>query len=293
MAIKLPTNGTHDLRIRYAQDIVALKRKENVVRNLFRRDYEGDPKGGAVNIPTRNTEVTVANYDVVSGVSLTTSATAYTQVLVDQNVAVNELIDGYEASAVPDNLVAQRIDSAAYSLGRNQELYAISVLEDGATAETTTAETTADNMYKTILASIANVRKLGININDIKVVIPSSTWEKLLTDTKFSNTASTIGAELVREGVVSKIGGAMVYVSDNLMVEDTEYEAGQDTTTEYLVFATPWAQTVEDWKVLPAINDLKDGSHIGASALQGRLVYKDTLLDSTTARIKLLQSASS
>ena len=292
MAIYLPDNGTHDLRIRYAQDIVALKRKENVVRNLFRRDYEGDPKGGAVNIPKRNTEVTVADYDVVSGVSLTTSATAYEQVLVDQNIAVNELIDGYEAAAVPDNLVAQRIDSAAYSLGRAQELYAISVLEDGATAESTTTETAAANMYGAIIDSIRDVRKLGVNIADIKVVIPSTTWAKLLTDTKFSNTASTIGAELVREGVVSKIGGANVYVSDNLMVEDTAYEAGKDTTTEYIVFATPWAQTVEDWVVLPAINDLKDGAHIGASALQGRMVYKDTLLDSTTARIKLLQATS-
>ncbi|MDA3807959.1 MAG: hypothetical protein PF440_08630 [Thiomicrorhabdus sp.] len=291
MAIYLPTNGTHDLRIRYAQDIVKIKRKENIIRSLFQRDYEGDPKGGAVNIPTRNTEVTVASYDVVSGVSLTTSATAYTQVLVDQDEAINELIDGYEASAVPDNLVAQRIDSGAYSLGRKQELYAISVLEDGATAETTTTETTADNMYSTILSSIANVRKLGVNINEIKVVIPSSTWEKLLTDTKFSNTASAIGAELIREGVVSKIGGANVYVSDNLLVEDTDYEAAKTTTSEYVVFATPWAQTVEDWKVLPMINDLKDGAHIGASALQGRMVYKDTLLDSTTARIKLLQAA--
>ena len=43
---------------------------------------------------------------------------------------------------------------------------------------------------------------------------------------------------------------------------------------------------MEDWFVAPNINDLKDGSHIGASALQGRMVYKDVLTDATTCRIK-------
>lgn len=281
----LPLNGTHELQERYAQNIVALKRKQNVIRNFFNTDYEGDPRAGAVKIPKRNTEVAINDYDVVAGVALTTSATTYENVLVDQNKAINELIDGYEASAVPDNIVAQRLDSAAYTIGRTQELSAISALETNGTVEATTTETAAADIYATILESVKNVKTLGIDINDIVVAISDDTWVKLLTDTKFSNTASTIGAELIRQGVVSKIGGAKVVTSSNLKNEGT---AIGNVITEYIVFATPWASSVEDWKVLPAINPLYDGSHVGASALQGRMVYKDTLLDATTCRVKTI-----
>lgn len=285
--------GTHTLQTRYAKNIVALKRKENVVRNLFRTDYMGDPTAGAVKIPTRNTEVTVADYNINTGVSLTTSATTYTTVTVEQDKAINELIDGYEASAVPDNLVAQRIDSGAYSMGRTQELHALSILQEGATLDTTLTETTADNAYSTILTDVKTIKKLGVPVTDIKVVISDDIWQKLLTDTKFSNTASTIGAELIRNGVVSKIGGAEVFTSSN-MYEDEDGGAGKtgfDVTTEWVVFSPLWAQKCEDWKVLPTVNDLKDGKHIGSSALQGRMVYQDTLLDATTARLKVIATA--
>jgi len=285
---KLPTDGTHELRERYAADIVALKRKENVVRELFGRDYQGDPRGGSVMIPKRPTEVSAGAYDVVTGKALGTGTTAYEQVLVDEHIAVNELIDGYEADAVPDNLIAQRLDSAAYSLGRTQELYAIQVLEGSGTLEDTATETAKADMYETILTSIKNVKKLGIGISDIKVVISDETWVKLLTDVKFSNTAGTLGAEAIRSGVVGRIGGADVVTSSNLMDLNTTFDEDgtHDVTTEYVVFSPLWAQTVEDWVVLPAINDLKNGTHIGASALQGRIVYKDVLLDATTCRVK-------
>lgn len=279
------TGGTNELRERYANNIVALKRKENVVVAMFRKDYEGDPKAGAVKIPTRNTEVTVASYNVASGVSLTTSATTYTTVTIDQDKAVNELIDGFEAQAVPDNLVAQRIESAGYSLGHAEELAAIGVLEDGGTEESSTTALTTSNAYTTILNMVKRVHKLGVAFSDIRVVINDDTWELLLTDSKFSNTAGMLGEQLIREGVVGKIGGAIVKVSSNM--RDVEYDGSTyDVTTEVIVFGTPWAQNVEEWKILPDIVDLRDGAHIGSSALQGRYLYKQALLDSTTCRVK-------
>lgn len=278
----LPTSGTHELQERYANAIVALKRPLIVVRNLFRKDYEGDPKAGAVKIPKRNTEVVAGAYNVQTGKALTFGATEYVNVLVDQDQAVNELIDGYEAAAVPDNVVAQRLDSAAYSLAKIQELYAIAQLEAG-TAETATTNTVAADMYATIIASIKNVAKLGILSSEIKVLISDDTWEKLLTDAKFTNTASQIGAERAMRGVINEIGGCEVFKTSSLTQEGA---TAADVNIEYIVFATPWAQTVEDWKVMPSINDLKDGVHIGASALQGRMVYKDVLLDATTCRVK-------
>lgn len=277
----LPLSGTHELQERYTNTIVALKRKHNVVRNFFNTDYTGSPKSGAVKFTRRDTEVAVQSYDVVAGVGLTTSTTNYTQVLVDEHDAVNELIDGYEAAAVPDNLVAQRLDSAGFSLGRTQEIKAIRVLETGGTDEALETETPTDDVYAAIVNSIKDIRKLGVPIETIRVVINDDTHAKLLTDQKYSNTASTVGAELVRQGVVNLISGAPVVVSSNL---DNGAVTGE--VTEWLVFSTLWAAKAEEWFVPVAINNIRDGKHIGASALQGRIVYKDVLLDSTTCRRK-------
>lgn len=273
MAI-LPTNGTHDLQDRFASTIIKLKRKENVVRNLFGRDYEGNPLAGAVKIPTRNTEVTVGDYDVVSGGALGTSATTYTTVTISQNKFINELIDLYEASAVPDSLQAQRLDSAAYSLGRVQELYAISKLEAG-TASSNTTQSTTSTVYGNIVTEIAALKKLGIATSDLRIVVSVDTEALLYQDVKFSNSAGTLGAELIRDGVIGKIVGVNVVSSANLSAD-----------VEFIVFSPLWAQTVEEWAVMPSIVNLTDAAHIGASALQARMVYEDALLDATTCRVK-------
>ncbi len=272
---KLPTAGTHNLQDRFAETIVKLKRKQNVVRNFFHNDYMGEPKSGSVKIAMRPLEVVVGDYNVQTGATLTFSTTDYMPVLVSKNKAVNELIDGYEASAVPDNVVAQRLDSGAYSLGRRQELDAIDVLVNGGTVETSTVASADSTIYSNIVGTIARIKKLGVPVEELVIVISVDTETLLLTDTKYSNTASTIGAELVREGIVSKIAGAPVVVSTNL-----------PTGVEYLVFGRSWAGKVEDWVVAPTINNLYDGAHIGASALQGRMVYQDVLTDPTTCRIK-------
>ena len=289
---KLPKDGTHTLQTRYTEEVVKLKRKQNVVREMFGRDFVGEPRAGAVKFTKRPNEVKVLDYDVVNGVTLETSTTDYITVPIDNNIAINELIDGYEASAVPDNLVAQRIDSGAYSLGRAQELNAIQVLEQDGTVhpdDGTDDELSADDTYASILETIKEMKKLGVDINALRVIISPDTELKLLTDKKYSNTAANIGHEKIQEGISGRIGGVDVYVSPNLQEGDpTEGSQGDDVrkTTEYIVFGVSWAQTAEDWAVEPMINDLMNGQHIGASALQGRMVYKDVLLDETTCVVK-------
>ena len=96
-------NGTHKRQERYADAIVKLMRQQFNIRAEFSRDYEGNPTAGAVEVPTRNDDITLSDYDVKNGIELTQSATDYLPVLVDKHKACNELIDGYEAEAVPDN----------------------------------------------------------------------------------------------------------------------------------------------------------------------------------------------
>ena len=108
----------HILQERYSQLVMAKLRAELMLKDgvVFNNDYEGDPKAGAVKIPKRDTEVAVSDYDKANGITGTTGATAYETMLIDKDKAVNEIIDGYDADAVPDDLVADRLDSGAYAL---------------------------------------------------------------------------------------------------------------------------------------------------------------------------------
>ena len=274
-------NGTHKRQERYADAIVKLMRQEFNIRAEFSRDYQGDPTAGAVEVPTRNGDIVLSDYDVKNGVELTQSATDYLPILVDKDKACNELIDGYEAEAVPDNLVAQRMESAGYAIGKALELDAINALVTGGTVSTDTTAMTEANVYKKIAGLVKNLKARGISTNDLRIAIDADTELLLLSDEKFANTAGALGAELVREGVIGKING--VQVKPNYLLP---------ADVECIVYAKPWCQAIDEWKVEPTINNLADGKHIGASALQGRMVYTDTVTNALAVEVKKRNIAS-
>lgn len=272
MANAINANGTHERQERYADAIVKLMRPSLKIRSTFSRDYEGSPVAGAVKVPVRNTDVKVSDYDVKSGVTLSQSATSYLNVPVDNHKAINELIDGYEADAVPDNLVAQRLESGAYSISKTLETDAIEKLVEGTESEQ--EDCTAENVYSNIVKDIAKLAKKGIDKERMYVAIDYAIETLLLTDQKYSNTTSQIGAELAREGVVNKINGVKVIVQD----------LGEKA--EYIIYGIDWCQAIDEWKVQPSVNNLNDGSHIGASALQGRMVYTDVITNKEAVIVK-------
>lgn len=261
MANPIATNGTHKRRETYANEVLAMAKSKVNIYDDFSTDYEIDGATGQINVPTRSAEVTISDYDILNGVQLTQSATDYKVLPIDKNYAINELIDGYEAEAVPDNLRANRIEAAGYSLGLKKENMAIAELvAKGTKSSDTTALTEAD-AYKKIAAEIANMKKRNMEVSSMRVVINADTELLLLTDSKFANTAGTLGAELVREGVIGKING--VAVKPNYLLPEG---------VEFIIYDKRFAQKYEVWSVEPSINDIKDGKHIGASVLQGRQV---------------------
>lgn len=277
MANPISQNGTHYRQERYADAIKKLYRKPTFIRDWFNRDYEGEPTAGAVQVPVRDTDVALSTYDVVNGISLGTSATTYEQILIDGHKACNELIDGYEAAAVPDNLAAQRMESAAYVFGMTLEKDAIKALVNGGTTASSTSASTTDTVYANIVNEITQLKKNGVEPDRIKIVVSAEIEKLLLTDAKFANTSGTLGAELVRQGVIGKINGCEVKMSPVL----DEYN-----NLEFIVFAQDYVFAIDEWKVAPAIVDLKDGAHIGASALQGRIIFKDYVARSSAVRVK-------
>ena len=261
MANPIAKNGTHERRETYANEVLAMAKSEINIYDDFSTDYEIDGATGQINVPTRSAEVTISDYDVLNGVELTQSETDYVALPIDQNYAINELIDGYEAEAVPDNLRANRIEAAGYSLGLKKENMAINQLvTKGTTSGDTTALTEAD-AYKKIAAEIANMKKRNMKVSSMRVVVSADTELLLLTDDKFANTSGSLGAELVREGVIGKING--VPVKPNYLLPEN---------VEFIVYDKRFAQKYEVWSVEPTIKNIEDDKHIGASHLVGRQV---------------------
>lgn len=277
---KLPTDGTHELQERYAQKILKVYRKKNPLRLRAGRDYEGNPLAGAIKVPQRDAEVTVAAYDVVTGTPLTTGATVYRTITIDKNYAVNELCDDYEANAVPDNVKAQRIVSAGYSMESQTEADFIAELLSAGTESSNVTALVVATVYSSIATEIGELLKLGVDKDTLTVGITTDIETLLLTDEKFTNTASTLGAERVMKGVIGMIRGVEVVVSDKLGLINTT------NVVEFVVFSSDYAQAGDEWKKLPNFEDLKDGVHIGASALQGREVYWNDVTRATGVRIK-------
>lgn len=252
--------GTHKRKETYANEVLAIARAEMNIYEDFSTDYEKDEVTGQINVPTRNGEVKVSDYDILNGIELTQSATDYLPLPVDKDYGINELIDGYEAEAVPDNLVAQRIESAGYSIGMKKENMAIEALKTGTVSPDTTPCEKA-NVYEKIAGEISNMKKRGMKVSSMRVAISADTELLLLTDEKFSNTAGTLGAELVREGIIGKVAGVPT---------KPNYLMGEDV--EFIIYDKRFCQKYEVWKKEPTVEDIKDGKHIGSSALQGRQV---------------------
>lgn len=108
----------HEAQVRYSQ-LVDLKLRATLVKKvgvICNNRYEGSPKAGSVKVPVRDTEVVVNDYNKSTGAKRTEGDTSYITVNIDHDKAVNEIIDGFDAESVPGDLVADRLDSAGYSL---------------------------------------------------------------------------------------------------------------------------------------------------------------------------------
>ena len=290
----------HELRQSYGAIVDAKLRKTLVTRDnyIFNTFYEGLPTSGAVKIPVRDTEVAVGAYDRTSatGKALTFGSTNYITAVLSNDVAVNELIDGYESSAVPDNLVADRLDSAGYSLGVYMEDDALKTLtlgcngmdhsgtafgstdvrngKKGAVVEKTL---TAANVYQQIVELNQKLDEADVPMDGRYIIVTPATYALLLQDTTHFIRYGDRSQEMLETGAIGEIIGLKVYRSNVLTGKKVKvaYNSGtEDRNVEILAGHPLFATRVEAWKVDPFLMDLNgDANIIGASAVKGRKIF--------------------
>ena len=261
---------------------------------IFNTRYEGDPKAGKVKIPVRDTEVAVKAYDKAKGLDPESGTTTYLDLLIDQDEAVNELIDGFDAASVPDGITAERLDSAGYALGLSIDKKSIDALEgaSGATVSATKTTATETNAYKLVLEAKRVLSRKGVPSDGRFLIVAPEFLEVLMLDEHYIKQGD-LSQELVQSGVVGRIAGFNVFESNNMDFESTTRVTTKKTTTEFIAGHPNWCHRVMEWQVPVHLQSLAgSGNNIGASAVQGRKIYGIKVSKPQTLYIKRVEAAS-
>lgn len=242
---------------------------------VFNTRYEGTPKAGAVKIPVRDSEATMADYNIVTGASLTESSTSYLTVTGFKDQVINELIDGFDAQAVPDNIVADRLDSAGYAGSLALDTDGIATLVAGGTVSTDTTALTSSTVYTSIITARTALSEANVPEAGRFMIVTPAVYGLLLQDSNFIRQGD-LSQTLLNSGYIGSVGGFAIKES-SLLPAGTEYVCGH----------SDWCHRIREWMVLPHVQDLNgDGKHIGASAVQGRYVYKHAVSKAAAVYVK-------
>lgn len=267
-----------DAKLRYS-----LVQKDGAVWN---NRYEGNPKAGAVKVPVRDTEVTVSAYDKAAGAEKSTAETSFLTVTIDKDYAVNEIIDGYDAEAVPDNLVADRLDSAGYSLALQMNTDGTTELVTAGTAAKSTAALTKETVYEAFVDARTVLSNNKVPTQGRFALVTPDTYALLLKSSEFIK-ASELGDEVTQSGAVGRVAGFTVYEDATL----TGVKKGT-ASVEFVVGHPDWCCRIEEWQKDVHLQSLDgSGDYIGASAVQGRKIYAHKVTKAAAVLVKTAKSS--
>ena len=262
MAVALQDRYSKLVEAKLAAEIV---QKDGVVWN---NDYEGDPKAGAVKIPVRGA-ATVVSYDKQNGATKSFTNGSYETITIDKDKAVNEVIDGYDADSVPDNIVANRLTAAGEGLALQINTDGTAELLDKATVIAQTTATSSSNIYDRIVDIGKAMTKSYVPLSGRWALVNPDTMADLRKSAQFT-AASQLGDTVKQTGAIGMIAGFMVF-EDATLPANAKIICGHKN----------WCCRVNEWTVNVHAQNLDgSGDYIGAMAIQGRRVYAHKVTNS-------------
>ncbi len=237
--------------------------------------YEGNPASGAVKIPYR-ADMVAGAYDKATGKALTGSTTQYATLLVQNDVAVNELIDGYDAAAVPDDIIADRLVSAAYAGAYALDSDAIATMEAQGTTSSDTTASTSSTAYDKLVAARTALSKANVPTTGRYAIVSPDFLALILADTTHVILGSALSDEVLSMGFIAQCAG--FYIKESSLL---------DPSTEFIAGHADWVARVRAWVVEPKVQSLDgSGTFIGASAVQGRWVFDHLVTKQSAVYVK-------
>ena len=263
------------LQDRFSRIVDAVMRDALIQRNgyVWNRKYEGDPKAGVVKVPVRGA-ATVVSYDKANGATKSYASGSFISIAIDKDKAVNEILDGYDADAVPDDIVANRLDAAGFGLAEALNEDGTKTLLDAATVIGQSSATTNSNVYARFVDAKTLMSKAKVPAQGRFALVSPDCMALVLKSSEFI-AASSLGDEVKESGAVGRIAGFLVF-------EDTSLPDNCN-----VIFGHPdWCCRIDEWAVDVKLQDLAgSGTYIGASAIQGRKVYAHAVTNSKAVYI--------
>lgn len=266
-------------RVRYSEDCdiiarEALVTKDNVICNTR---YAGNPKAGAVKIPVMG-DVTVKNYNK-AGIDADEPSQTMLTVTVDKDIAINVIIDGFDQESVPGNLVGSAVESGGFAIAEDLDKAALVEIATNGTIDTNVTPLTATTAYASFVDARTRASRAKVPLTGRYAIVTPETYALILRDDNFIKKGD-MAQKLVETGAVGQIAGFAIYESNNLP-DGVEYVTGHAN----------WVTRIEEWQEPIDVNEIKDGKHIGAVAVQGRKIYAHKVTQSNKFYIKRNKAA--
>lgn len=262
--------------------------KAHVATNLVNRNYEGEISnhGDTVHINTIGA-ITVKSYTKNTDIDAPETLTTTDQTLViDQAKYFNFQVDDVDKVQAAGELVDTAMGRAAYALADVSDAYLLGVIAAGAAAGNTIGSAaapialTASNVYENIVKLKTKLDKANVPNTGRTIVVPPDVHSLLLLDDRFAKSTATAGQEALINGLVGRIAGFDVYMSNNVKTG-----IGTDTgktpyfeITAQITDATTYAEQIiktEAYRMESRFADAVKGLHVyGAKVTDGTKIAK-------------------
>lgn len=262
--------------------------KAHVATNLVNRNYEGEISnhGDTVHINTIGA-ITVKSYTKNTDIDAPeTLATTDQTLVIDQAKYFNFQVDDVDKVQAAGELVDTAMGRAAYALADVSDAYLLGVIAAGAAAGNTIGSAaapialTASNVYENIVKLKTKLDKANVPNTGRTIVVPPDVHSLLLLDDRFAKSTATAGQEALINGLVGRIAGFDVYMSNNVKT-GTGTDTGKTPyfeITAQITDATTYAEQIiktEAYRMESRFADAVKGLHVyGAKVTDGTKIAK-------------------
>lgn len=262
--------------------------KAHVATNLVNRNYEGEIRnhGDTVHINTIGA-ITVKSYTKNTDIDAPETLTTTDQTLViDQAKYFNFQVDDVDKVQAAGELVDTAMGRAAYALADVSDAYLLGVIAAGAAAGNTIGSAaapvalTGSNVYENIVKLKTKLDKANVPNTGRTIVVPPDVHSLLLLDDRFAKSTATAGQEALINGLVGRIAGFDVYMSNNVKT-GTGTDTGKTPyfeITAQITDATTYAEQIiktEAYRMESRFADAVKGLHVyGAKVTDGTKIAK-------------------
>jgi N4-gp56 family major capsid protein len=251
----------------------------HVATNFVNRDYDGIIKqsGDTVHINTIG-NITVKDYtkntDIADPEVL---STADQTLVINQCKYFNFQVDDVDKAQAAGELVDTAMTRAAYALADTADAFLLKTIAEGAASGNIIGTTsspialTAANVYENIVKLRTVLDKSNVPNSGRSICVPPDVYALLLMDERFAKNTADAGQNALINGLVGRVAGFDVYMSNNVSGASNYFKVTAQTAT-----ATTYAEQIiktEAYRLEKRFADAVKGMHVyGAKVTDSKQV---------------------